>query len=77
MLDHRHHQAQSLLHAGLASYQGPALCVVMPEVTLSTDELCELMAPRPAGSPLRVRGRAASFNALGLLGCFSVTEVGH
>jgi|LauGreSBDMM110SN_4_FD.fasta_scaffold152005_2 hypothetical protein len=73
-LDHRHHPAQSLLHAGLAPYQGPALCVVMPEVTLSPDELCELMSPRPSGSPLMVRGRMASFSATGLLGCFSVSE---
>lgn len=101
VLDHRQHQTQSLLHAGLAQYQGagglrvapklrgqspvplrpsragPALCVVMPGVTVGPEELSDLMATRASavGSPLMVRGRAAACNTLGLLGCFAVTEV--
>ncbi|GAX84471.1 hypothetical protein CEUSTIGMA_g11891.t1 [Chlamydomonas eustigma] len=79
VLDMRHHGTQSLLHPGLASHQGPALCVVMPGVTLGPDELSELMAPRSAaaatGAPLVVRGRAAAYGSLGLLGCFALSEV--
>ena len=74
-IDLRHHPSQSLLHAGLADFQGPALCVVMAGVTAGSEELCELMAPRSASTPLIVRGRMASHASLGLLSCFAITQV--
>ena len=44
MVDHRTHGVQSLLQRNLAPMQGPALLVGIPDVVLSTEEICRLQA---------------------------------
>ncbi|GIM06471.1 hypothetical protein Vretimale_10715, partial [Volvox reticuliferus] len=72
VLDARQHPAQSLLQPALAAFQGPALCVVLPEVALSTEDLAALLCSR--AQPPSVRGRTTAYSA-GLQSAFLVSEL--
>ncbi|EFJ44918.1 hypothetical protein VOLCADRAFT_118510 [Volvox carteri f. nagariensis] len=72
VLDVRQHPAQSLLQPALAAFQGPALCVVLPEVVLSTEEVAGLLCSR--AQPPSIRGRVAAYSA-GLQSAFLVSEI--
>ncbi len=56
---------------------GPALCIALPGVEVTPQELSDLMTGAAgAEGGVRVRGHAPSVG-LGLLGAFTVTEVSH
>eukprot|EP00198_Chlamydomonas_reinhardtii_P000860 XP_001690195.1 predicted protein [Chlamydomonas reinhardtii] len=74
VLDGRSHPAQSLLAPGLAQFQGPALCAVLPDVVLGPDDLAALLAGRASPPALR-GGRAAAYASAGLASAFLVTEL--
>jgi hypothetical protein len=70
ILDFRSHPGVSLLVPTLAQFQGPSLCVFLPEVVLARKELTELLSPRGAS----FRGRPCRFGS-GLLSCFLLGDV--
>ncbi|GLI60510.1 hypothetical protein VaNZ11_002673 [Volvox africanus] len=72
VLDVRQHPAQSLLQPTLAAFQGPALCVVLPEVALSTEDLAAMLCSRV--QPPSIRGRTTAYSA-GLQSAFLVSEL--
>ena len=45
VLDERRHGTQSLLSPALAPFQGPALCLYLPGVTLDAERVCRLLQP--------------------------------
>jgi sacsin len=52
-------------------WQGPALCVSLPGLQLSAEELCQLQSP---SSPYRLRGATCHYGC-GLLSCYLLTDV--
>ncbi len=70
-LDARTHPSQSLLQPGLSAFQGPALCIKLGGVALSSDELCRIQSPP---SNYRLRSTTCSFGC-GLLVSYMVTDV--
>ena len=70
ILDFRSHPAVSLLQPTLAQFQGPSLCIFLPDVVLTHKDMSELLHPRAPsfhGDPCRY-GR-------GLLSCFQLGDV--
>lgn len=53
-LGNQSYEQQSLLHPALGDTQGPAVCVVLPNVNLSEKQLTKLLAPpaKPFGGDL-------------------------
>jgi sacsin len=70
-LDTRTHPSQSLLQPGLTAFQGPALCIKLGGVVLSTDELCRLQSPP---SNYRLRQSTCTFGC-GLLVSYMLTDM--
>ena len=58
--DRRLHPSESLLFPTLVEFQGPALCVFMPGVALTTEELC-LLHQHSADRWFKLRGRTPRF----------------
>eukprot|EP00803_Ostreobium_quekettii_P010692 evm.model.scf_230.1 EVM.evm.TU.scf_230.1 scf_230:55-29919(-) len=70
-VDERQFKTQSLLHPGLAPFQGPALCIQIEGLVLSASELCELQSPT---TPFHLRGTTCRYG-FGLQSCYLVTDL--
>jgi len=65
-LDYRHHGSLSVLQPTLGQFQGPALCLFLPEIIVGKAELCQVLSSPSEnvaeGAPLRYGpGLAAGF----------------
>jgi hypothetical protein len=70
VIDLRQHRSVSLLQPTLAQFQGPALCLFLPDTILSRHELSELMRAHSAG----LRGTPCRYGA-GLMRGYEIGEM--
>ena len=77
MLDQRAHPTQSLISPALATFQGEAICMYLPGITLDAEQVCRLQQPageRPAlasggGDAMRVSPRISSMYTIAEVPC--------
>jgi hypothetical protein len=70
-LDERCHGTQSLLQPNLGAFQGPALCIHLAGVTLTSEEISQLLG---ASAPFKIRGNVCRYGN-GLINMFAVTDL--